>query len=234
MRYSSFFSMCTWAGHLGCGARWRFEIPRKSSLICSSQRSCSERTASHPAAPGSPQTGDSVPGGSSAPAPGPEQENNQQCLHFLLHCVELCCTLMRISSLCSHSLWFWKRFSNFQMFSSRSDSVDASPATFWAVWDRSDGLVTFSISTSWHFGDTWEWETGGKKTEGREVSAFFWVWPDRPSVIKLNSICRQWNKVRPFKLTKDFFLNHKMMKYLLFQSALSTLYMLLHSLYSLR
>lgn len=90
MRFSSFSSMCTWAGPLGCGARWRFETPLKSSSKCSSQRSCSERTACHPAAPGSLQTGGSVPEGSSAPAPGPVQENNQQCLQFyylVLNCV---------------------------------------------------------------------------------------------------------------------------------------------------
>lgn len=216
-----FPSMCTLAGRLGCGARWRFETPLKSSLICSSQRSCSERTACHPAAPGSPQTGESVPEGSSAPAPGPVQENNQQHLHFYyIDSVELCRTLMRISSFCSHSLWFWKRFSSFQMFSSRSASVDASPAAFWAVRECSDVLVTFSISTSWHCGDTWEWETGEKNrntgTRSERVS------------------CGQWNKVRSFKLfVFVFFLYHQMNKYLLFQSASSTLLMLLHSLYSL-
>lgn len=66
--------MFTLAEHLGCGARWRFETPLKSSWIRSSQRSCSERTACHPAVPGTPQTGGSVPEGSSAPTQGPVEE----------------------------------------------------------------------------------------------------------------------------------------------------------------
>lgn len=74
--------MFTLAEHLGCEARWRFETPLKSSLIRSSQRSCSERTACHPAVPGIPQTGGSVPEGSSAPTQGPVEESSNKLLHF--------------------------------------------------------------------------------------------------------------------------------------------------------
>lgn len=64
-------SMCTSAGRPGCGARWSFGTPPSSNPLCSSRRGCSERTACHPAAPGSPQTVGSEPECSLAPAPGP-------------------------------------------------------------------------------------------------------------------------------------------------------------------
>ena len=71
-------------------------------------------------------------------------------------------TLMRISSLCSQSLWFWKRFSSFQMFSSRSACVDASPGGCWvSCRERSDMRVAFSISTSGCSEETRERETVG-------------------------------------------------------------------------
>lgn len=84
---------------------------------------------------------------------------------FLL--LVLCRTLMRISSLSSQSLWFWKRFSSFQMFSSRSASVDASPRVCWSSRERSDMRVTFSISTSWRCEETWERETGEGKRKNK-------------------------------------------------------------------
>lgn len=67
-------SMCTSAGRPGCGGRWSFGTPLSSNPLCSSRRSCSERTACHPAAPGSLQTGGSEPECSLAPAPGPVDE----------------------------------------------------------------------------------------------------------------------------------------------------------------
>lgn len=69
-------------------------------------------------------------------------------------------TLMRTSSLCIQLLWFWKRFSSFQMFSSRSAWADASPRVCWSSRERSDIRVTFSISTSSRREDTWDRETG--------------------------------------------------------------------------
>lgn len=76
----------------------------------------------------------------------------------------LCCTLMKISSLCSQLLWFWKRFSSFQMFSSRSACLDSSPRVCWSSWERSDIRVAFSVSTSCRREDTWERETGEEKS----------------------------------------------------------------------
>lgn len=67
---------------------------------------------------------------------------------------------MRTSSLCIQLLWFWKRFSSFQMFSSRSAWADASPRVCWSSRERSDIRVTFSISTSSRREDTWDRETG--------------------------------------------------------------------------
>ncbi len=94
----------------------------------------------------------------------------------------LCRTLMRISSLCSQSLWFWKRFSSFQMFSSRSAWVDASPRVCWSNRERSDIRVTFSISTSWRCEDTWERETGeGKRKRDREWEIDSGCWFTDPS-----------------------------------------------------
>lgn len=73
-------------------------------------------------------------------------------------------TFMRISNLCNQLLWFWKRFSSFQMFSSMSASVDTSPRVCWTIRELSDALVTFSIRNSWRCDETWEWETGkGRK-----------------------------------------------------------------------
>ena len=74
-------------------------------------------------------------------------------------------TLMRISSLCSQSLWFWEWFSSFQMFSSRSACVAASPERCGvSCRERSVMRVAFSISTSGCSGETRERETVG---EGR-------------------------------------------------------------------
>lgn len=67
---------------------------------------------------------------------------------------------MRISNLCNQLLWFWKRFSSFQMFSSMSASVDASPWVCWTIRELSDALVTFSLRSSCRCNETWEWETG--------------------------------------------------------------------------
>lgn len=98
---------------------------------------------------------------------------------FLL-CLSLGClfqalfhTLIRTSSLCSQSLWFWKRFSSFQMFSSRSSWVDASPRVCWSKRERSDMRVTFSIRTSSRREDTWERETGESR-RGREICSECW------------------------------------------------------------
>lgn len=74
-------------------------------------------------------------------------------------------TFTRISNLCIQSLWFWKRFSSFQMFSNRSASVVPSPRLCWSSWERSDMRVTFSIRTSCWWDEIWERETGRQKRE---------------------------------------------------------------------
>lgn len=183
----------TGAGGLGCGARWRLEPPLHWGLWGSCRRSYLALTTGHPAARGSPLTEGSEPGLSSTPPLDPARiwifclegfcAHNTRVVMSLNHHTEfppfpvLTFTLMRTSSLCNQSLWFWKRFSSFQMFSSRSAWVDASPGFCWSSREWSDNRVTFSISTSSRFEDTWERETGerNKKRKKREICSKWWL-----------------------------------------------------------